>query len=266
MVECTGLENQQGLIALRGFKSHPLRQTNERPLYGAFRFESNPKEEIQLATVLVTGCNRGIGLQLVTQLDARGDDVIGVCRTVSDELSNLGIRIIEGIDVADGDSVDRLKSEIGDLAIDVLINNAGILLRDELGSFDYDDMLQQYRINTLGPLRVTESLRDNLVDGSKVAIISSRVGSIADNGSGGYYGYRASKTAVNQIGTNLMHDLKPRGIAVGLLHPGLVATEMTNGQGISPAESASGLIQRIDDLSMANTGGFWHAEGYELPW
>ncbi len=127
-------------------------------------------------------------------------------------------------------------------------------------------MVLQYRVNTLGPLRVTEALRDNLAAGSKIAIVTSRVGSIADNSSGGYYGYRASKTAVNQVGTNLMHDLKPLGIAVGLLHPGLVATEMTGGQGISPAKSASGLIQRIDELSMENTGGFWHAEGYELPW
>ncbi len=222
--------------------------------------------EINLATILITGCNRGIGLQLATQLDARGDDVIGVCRTASDELSRLGARIITGIDVADGDSLGRLKAEIGDLTIDILINNAGILYRDKFGSLDYDDMLQQYRVNTLGPLRITEALRDNLAVGSKVAIVTSRVGSIADNSSGGYYGYRASKTAVNQVGVNLMHDLRPLGIAVGLLHPGLVATDMTSGQGISPAESASGLIQCIDDLSMENTGGFWHAEGYELPW
>jgi len=127
-------------------------------------------------------------------------------------------------------------------------------------------MITQYKVNTLGPLRVTEALRDNLGEGSKVAIVSSRVGSIGDNSSGNYYGYRASKTAVNQVGTNLMHEFKPRGIAVAILHPGLVATEMTNGQGITPEKSAQGLIQRIDDLSMQTTGGFWHAEGYKLPW
>ena len=118
----------------------------------------------------------------------------------------------------------------------------------------------------MGPLRVTEALADNLKDGSKVAIVTSRVGSIADNGSGGNYGYRASKTAVNQIGTNLKHELRPRGIAVALLHPGLVATELTGGRGISPTESARGLIERIDALDIENSGGFWHAEGYELPW
>lgn len=219
-----------------------------------------------MATVLITGCNRGIGLQLASQLHERGDTVIGVCRTASDELSRLGIRIVTGIDVSEGASVEALATALAGETIDILINNAGILLRDEFGALDYDDMVAQYKVNALGPLRVTEALRDNLCEGSKVAIVSSRVGSIGDNSSGNYYGYRASKTAVNQIGTNLMHELKPRGIAVAILHPGLVATEMTHGQGIMPEESAKGLIQRIDDLSMQTTGGFWHAEGYELPW
>ena len=219
-----------------------------------------------MATVLITGCNRGIGLQLAAQLHARGDSVIGVCRNASEELSELGIRIISGIDVSDGETVGQLKAELDGEQIDVLINNAGILMRDEFGAIDYDDMLAQYKVNTLGPLRVTEALRDNLQEGSKVAIVSSRVGSIADNSSGNYFGYRASKTAVNQVATNLMHEFKPRGIAVAILHPGLVATEMTSGQGITPEESARGLIKRIDDLTIETSGGFWHAEGYELPW
>ncbi len=219
-----------------------------------------------MATILITGCNRGIGLQLATQLHARGDSVIGVCRSANDELNALGIRLISGIDVGDGESVARLRDELDGTPIDVLINNAGILRTDEFGSIDYDDMLTQYNVNTLGPLRVTEALQANLREGSKVAIVSSRVGSIADNGSGNYYGYRASKTAVNQIGTNLMHEFKPKGISVAILHPGLVATEMTGGQGITPEESATGLIKRIDDLTIESTGGFWHAEGYTLPW
>lgn len=219
-----------------------------------------------MATVLVTGCNRGIGLQICKQLLARGDDVIGVSRSGSDELTQLGVRVISGIDVGDGASMPALKEAIGDQRIDVLINNAGILRRDKLGELDFDEMAEQFRVNTLGPLRVTEALLGNLGEGSKVVIITSRVGSIEDNASGGYYGYRASKTAVNQIGTNLKHDLLPRGIAVALLHPGLVATDMTGGQGIAPADSAMGLIDRIDGLDLANSGSFWHAEGYELPW
>ena len=219
-----------------------------------------------MATVLVTGSNRGIGLQLCTQFTARGDDVIAVCRSAGDDLSRLGARIIENTDVSDDDSVKRMKDTLGEQRVDILVNNAGILRQDKLGELDYDEMSEQFRVNALGPLRVTEALLDNLRKGSKVIIITSRVGSIEDNSSGGYYGYRASKTAVNQIGTNLRHELLPRGIAVALLHPGLVATELTGGRGIDPEESARGLIQRIDELNLGNSGGFWHAEGYALPW
>ncbi len=216
--------------------------------------------------ILVTGCNRGIGLQLCTQLHDRGDEVIGVCRSASPEISSLGIRIIEGIDVSDGDDVATLAQALDGEPIDILINNAGILRSDTLDSIDYDAMLEQYRVNTLGPLRVTRALLPNLHEGSKVAIVSSRVGSIEDNSSGDHYGYRASKVAVNMVGMNLRHDLEPRGIAVALLHPGYVATDMTGGGGIPPAKSAQGLIERIDELDLENTGGFWHAEGYRLPW
>lgn len=219
-----------------------------------------------MATYLITGCNRGIGLQLCAQLAARGDEVIAAVRATSAELDALPVRVIEGVDVGNAETMALLKEAVGDQRLDVLLNNAGILRSDRLDSLDYDAMELQYRVNTLGPLRVTETLLDNLGEGSKVVIVSSRVGSIEDNSSGGNYGYRASKTAVNQVGTNLKHDLAPRGIAVALLHPGLVATEMTGGQGISPQVAAEGLINRIDDLNSDNSGGFWHAEGYRLPW
>ena len=215
-----------------------------------------------MSTVLITGCNRGIGLELTRRLHARGDTVIGVCRRGNSDLDHLGIRLIEGVD----DGIARLEADLGDEPIDVLINNAGILRRDAFGDLDYEEMVEQYRVNTLGPLRVTEALAGNLHEGSKVAIVTSRVGSIEDNGSGGNWGYRASKAAVNMVGANLMHELKPRGIAVALLHPGLVATDMTGQHGIPAADSARGLIERIDELSLENSGTFWHAEGYVLPW
>jgi NAD(P)-dependent dehydrogenase (short-subunit alcohol dehydrogenase family) len=121
-------------------------------------------------------------------------------------------------------------------------------------------------VNALGPLRVTRALLPNLVGGSKVVIVTSRMGSIADNGSGGYYGYRMSKAAVNAAGVSLARDLAPRGITVLLLHPGMVATEMTGASGIPVAESVAGLLARIDELGQQASGSFHHANGETLPW
>jgi NAD(P)-dependent dehydrogenase (short-subunit alcohol dehydrogenase family) len=149
----------------------------------------------------------------------------------------------------------------------VLVNNAGILRAESLGGIDFDSIARQFEVNALGPLRVTEALAPLLKQGGKVVIITSRMGSIADNGSGGYYGYRMSKAAVNAAGMSLARDLHGRGIAVALLHPGMVATEMTGRHGIAPEESVRGIIARIDALSPATSGKFLHAgTGEVLPW
>ena len=219
-----------------------------------------------MATVLVTGSNRGIGLELCRLYQARGDEIIAVCRSITPELSDLGVRVIDNIDVADGDDVDKLAGELTGVNLDILLNNAGILRSDTIDSVDFDSMIEQYRVNTLGPLRVTRALRKNLGQGSKVGIITSRVGSIEDNSSGNNYGYRASKAAANMVGMNLRHDLARDGVAVVLLHPGLVATDMTSGAGVPPRDAAAGLIARLDELTLDTSGGFWHAEGYALPW
>lgn len=219
-----------------------------------------------MATVVITGANRGIGLELARRYAARGDTVIGICRNAGRELSALGVTVVDGIDVSESGDMAALADALGDRTIDILINNAGILKPDNLDSADSDVMLAQYRVNAIGPLIVTRALRKNLRRGSRVGIVSSRVGSIADNGSGHNYGYRASKAAANMIGTNLRHDLKPDGIAVALLHPGFVATDMTGGNGIKPADAAAGLIARMDELTPETTGGFWHANGERLPW
>ena len=219
-----------------------------------------------MATVLVTGCNRGIGLQLCRQYHARGDDVIGVCRNSNADLDALGIRVIDNVDVSTDEGVARMAVALTDVAIDIVVNNAGILRSDTLDTVDFDEMLEQYRVNTIGPLRVARALKGNLGEGAKFGIVSSRVGSVEDNSSGNNYGYRCSKAAANMVGMNLRHDLAAKGVAVVLLHPGLVATEMTGGRGVSPEESARGLIARMDELTMETSGSFWHAEGYTLPW
>ena len=149
----------------------------------------------------------------------------------------------------------------------MLINNAGLLQDEQLGQIDFDSIRQQMEINAYAPLRVTEALLPNLQQGAKVALITSRMGSIADNDSGGRYGYRASKAALNAFGKSLAMDLKPKGIAVALLHPGYVKTRMVNFGGlITPEESAAGLAARIEGLSLKNTGTFWHSNGEVLPW
>ena len=219
-----------------------------------------------MATVLITGCNRGIGLEVCRQYQERGDDVIGVCRTASDALRDTGAEVIDGVDVTSDAGVAGLVDALGDRQLDIVINNAGILSRDDLDDIDFDGMLEQYRVNTIGPLRVTRALRSNLAGNAKVAIVTSRVGSIEDNSSGGNYGYRCSKTAANMVGMNLHHELSPQGIAVLLLHPGYVATDMTGGGGIPAPDSARGITARMDTLRLEQSGTFWHAEGYELPW
>lgn len=220
-----------------------------------------------MANVVITGANRGIGLELVRQFKSRGDDVVALCRSSSPELDATGAVVIDGIDVGDDGCIPVLREKVNGRGIDVLINNAGILTSEDFLDMNFERMRQQFEVNTLGPLRVVKALSGNLVAGSKVAIISSRVGSLSDNGSGGMYGYRMSKTAVNMAGVNLAHDLKPRGIALFILHPGYVQTDMTSGQGnVDAATSASGLIERIESLGLDDAGSFWHAEGYTLPW
>ena len=216
--------------------------------------------------VLITGANRGIGLELARQLVDRGDQVIAVCRQSAGQLSDLDLNVIEGIDVNDPESVRGLQNNPEIEGLDWLINNAGILSVETLESLDFDAMERQFSVNALGPLRVTQALLPVLGPGSKIGIVTSRMGSVEDNSSGGYYGYRMSKAAVNMAGRSLAYDLEERRIAVGLLHPGMVATDMTGGRGVPVAESAAGLIRRMDELTMTNSGSFLHANGERLPW
>ncbi|MBD2260333.1 SDR family oxidoreductase [Pseudanabaena sp. FACHB-2040] len=221
-----------------------------------------------MATYLITGANRGIGYEYCRQLQARGETVIAICRSVSQELKQLGVQVEEGIDVTSDASVADLQHRLKGTSIDVLINNAGILKRVTLENLDFESIREQFEVNALGSLRVTHALLSNLRAGSKIVLMTSRMGSIGDNTSGSSYGYRMSKVALSMAGKSLAHDLKERGIAVAILHPGLVQTRMTNFTpgGVTPEASVQGLLARIDELNLENTGTFWHANGEVLPW
>jgi NAD(P)-dependent dehydrogenase (short-subunit alcohol dehydrogenase family) len=221
-----------------------------------------------MATVLVTGANRGIGLEYCRQLTARGDHVIALCRKAGRELDSLGVRIEAGIELTDAFVMDELMSRLHRQPLDGVILNAGILNFNGLDDLDPESIRQQFEVNALAPLRLASVLISNLSAGSWIALMTSRMGSIADNTSGGSYGYRMSKAALNMAGQSLAVDLKPKGIAVAILHPGLVATRMINfnPNGISPQQSVQGLLKRIDALTLETSGSFWHANGEELPW
>ncbi|MEM9387076.1 MAG: SDR family oxidoreductase [Pseudomonadota bacterium] len=218
-----------------------------------------------MATYVVSGCNRGIGLELCRQLRTRNERVIGLCRHASSALVNLGVEVVESIDVTEDAAMSTLRKALRGVQIDVLINNAGVLSRESLDDLGWDRMRLQFEVNTLGPLRVTHALLEQLQRGAKVAIVTSRMGSISES-SGSYYGYRMSKAAVNMAGASLAADLRSREIAVALLHPGMVATEMTGYQGIAPEEAAGGMLERLDGLTLASSGRFWHAKGELLDW
>jgi len=225
-----------------------------------------------MGIAVVTGANRGIGLALTRLLADRGQHVLAACRKPSAELRSLrdqsSVEIVDGVDVATDAGIDALVAAVADRDVELLINNAGILIwGDGLGKANLDGMRKQFEVNTLGPLRCTDALRSRLQRGAKVAFITSRMGSIEDNSSGGAYGYRASKAALNIVAKSLAIDLKPAGVAVAILHPGMVKTDMVGPHGqVEPEEAGHGLVQRIDELTLDTSGGFWHANGERLPW
>ncbi len=226
-----------------------------------------------MLNILIIGADRGIAHAICLQLQARGEHVLAACMGDKSPYIGKGVEDIGGIDVTSAEAVQRLADQLRErkTTLDWLVHVAGVLGLDELGKIDYNDMRRQFEINTLGPLRVVEACIPYLANGSKVGVVTSRVGSLGDNGSGGMYAYRVSKAGANMVALNLHHDLKKRGIAVLALHPGMVATNLTkNFPGdfhyIQPAEAASGLIARMDELTPATSGQFRHASGERLPW
>ncbi len=218
--------------------------------------------------VLITGANRGIGLELCRHYVDAGARVFAVCRKSSVSLDALDLEVIDSIDVSSSEQVSRLRQIMQGIPMDILVNNAGILRSQSFNELDNEQyLLEQFNINALGPIRVITALKECLSQGSKVIMITSRMGSIADNSSGGSYGYRMSKCALNAAGQSLAIDLKPQGIAVALIHPGYVTTDMTQGRGdIAPDVAATRIAQRIHELDINHTGSFLHSNGETLPW
>jgi NAD(P)-dependent dehydrogenase (short-subunit alcohol dehydrogenase family) len=228
-----------------------------------------------MKNIVITGANRGIGLELAKHYCSLDYTVIGICRESSEALDNIADMVISDIDVRSEDSIAMVAEVLASTLInsdsgqkiDVLINNAGVFMNESLEEMNFDSIQTQFEVNAIAPLRITHAFQSMLFEGSKVALITSRMGSIADNGSGAYYGYRASKAALNAFGKTLAIDLKPKGVAVALLHPGFVQTRMVGFNGhISPEQAASGLAERIEELTLENTGSFWHSNGEALAW
>jgi NAD(P)-dependent dehydrogenase (short-subunit alcohol dehydrogenase family) len=224
-----------------------------------------------LGTVLITGANRGLGLEFARQLDALGYTVIGTARQPARavELQRLGVRL-EQLDVTDSLSVAGLAERLGEVKIDLLINNAGFFDRSNrtLDEVEFDVFAHTLEVNALGPLRVTRALLPNLrAGGGKTVVnISSQMGSIERNG-GGYYSYRTSKAALNQITVTLARELDDEGFTCIVMHPGWVRTRMGGEAATySPDESVAGMIRVIRGLTTADNGRFLDLDGQEVPW
>ena len=222
-------------------------------------------------TVLITGANRGIGLELARQYTAAGWQVIGTARKPEQaaELRALNARVLQ-LDVTDQQSIDRMAAELGEQAIDLLINNAGVFPRARsITDVDFDDVTRTFAVNTLGPMRVSRALVPNLRTGQlkKVVNITSRLGSITDNSSGGFYGYRESKAALNMFTRSLANELRTDGFICIVVHPGWVQTDMGGASAtLTVEESAEGIRSVVENLSPDDNGTFWNFDGAPLPW
>ncbi len=223
-------------------------------------------------TVLITGANRGIGLALAREFTEAGFEVIGTARNPAKaaELKATGARVVQ-LDVTDAASVAAMARTLDGVAIDIVINNAGVALDRgrELADLDIDVIERTLDVNTLGPIRVMSALYPNVQAGDRkvFANISSMMGSMEMNTWGCCLGYRASKAALNSASKTLAIDIGKQGMTFVVFHPGYVQTDMNEGQGnITPAQSATGLTKVIAGLDAEDNGKFYDWQGKELPW
>jgi len=227
-----------------------------------------------MPTLLVTGANRGLGLEFVRQYAADGWRVLACCRTLEGAVA---LRDVEGqvetyiLDVANFSAIENLAADLNGQTIDVLLNNAGIYGSKSslFGSVSYDEWMKVLHIDTMAPLKMAESFVGHVMESDlkKIVTVSSKMGSIADNGSGGSYVYRSSKSAVNAVMKSMANDLRPMGVACAVLHPGWVQTDMGGPNAlISAEESVRGMKGVIDGLDLSETGKFFNYDGNEIPW
>ncbi|ETI54976.1 hypothetical protein PPTG_07122 [Phytophthora nicotianae INRA-310] len=226
-------------------------------------------------TVLITGSNRGIGLAFTKHYAANGWNVIAAVRDThsATDLNKIKLEKILQIDTSDEESITAAAQQLKGQPIDLLINNAGVGGGGGIDQTTKAEMMKQFEINAVGPFLTTRAFLPNLklaVAKSGFAIVSqvtSRMGSIADNGSGGMYGYRASKTALNMVSSSLAHDLKDEKIIALALHPGYVVTRMTGHTGqTTPDDSVAGMTKIIAEATPEDSGKFFHFNGSNLPW
>ncbi|HZF24965.1 MAG TPA: SDR family oxidoreductase [Steroidobacteraceae bacterium] len=230
-----------------------------------------------MASVLITSASRGIGLEFVRQYAAEDWHVFAACRDpgTASKLEPIvkagkgSVELLE-MDVTDAAEVRRAAQQLGDTAIDVLINSAGIMgaSGQRLGDMDYASWSELLDVNTLGPMRVTEAFIDHVRRSQRkiIVTITSGMGSLADNSSGGWIAYRSSKAAVNMVMRSLAVDLKARGITCVVLNPGWVQTDMGGPNANITPERSSNMRRVIEKLTVGHTGKFFHHDGSEYPW
>ncbi len=230
------------------------------------------RREMKDQTVVVTGANRGLGLEFCRQLTAAGAAVIATARDpeAAAELRQVAPARVEALDVTDAASVAAFAGALGETRVDVLINNSGMGgAGTGIAALDLDEVARFFAVNSLGPLRVTQALAPHLLRGGRrtVVQISSNMGSIANNVQGGYYGYRASKTALNSLNRTLARELAGKGFVCVALHPGWVRTEMGGREApLTPEESVRDLLAVVAELTAEHNGGFFDHTGAALPW
>jgi len=228
-----------------------------------------------MSTVLITGANRGLGYEFVKQYSENGFEVLACCRNKNNakELEELAensnkIKVYE-LDVGNIKAIKSLAQQLKNEKIDVLINNAGIYRSSTVGNINYDEWIESFKVNTIAPYQIVENFLNQIMnsDLKKIVSITSKMGSIDDNTSGGSYIYRSSKTALNSMMRCLTHDLKNQGVATLTLHPGWVRTDMGGPGGwIDSFESVQGMIKQIDKLTIDDSGNYLDYAGKSINW